>query len=263
MAGDDTPASATAEWMPIVTDQIGSPQAMFDAGGTCCWNAEPALWGRVRTARTLLRERQGMTGEDSEVTPCALRFPGQWEDAESGLRHNLNRYYDPDTGQYLSPDPIGIDGGLRTHAYFHDQVRWMDPEGLADAPGTVTYPLNPGIIPQSGSYSPGIARAWAQEQALVRETGRGTVGWTSAQQQELLNTGKVRGYKGHHINNAATALAWEGDRRNIRFLPNGRAGLANDHLYSDQGHRGNWQNSTKGRLIDRLEMIKSFRAGCL
>lgn len=37
----------------------------------------------------------------------------------------------------------------------------------------------------------------------------------------------------------------------------------NGWLSCDQGHRGNWQNSTKGRLIDRLEMIKRFRAGCL
>jgi hypothetical protein len=123
--------------------------------------------------------------------------------------------------------------------------------------------LHPTLSPQSGSYSSGIARAWAQEQQLVRETGRGTVNWTSAQQQELLNTGRVRGYTGHHINNAATAPAWEGDPRNIRFLSNGRAGLPNDHLYADQGHRGNWQNSTRGRLIDRMEMVRRFRAGCL
>ena len=77
------------------------------------------------------------------------------------------------------------------------------------------------------------------------------------------NTGRVRGYTGHHINNAATAPAWEGDPRNIRFLSNGRAGLPNDHLYADQGHRGNWQNSTRGRLIDRMEMVRRFRAGCL
>ncbi|WP_420893941.1 hypothetical protein [Sphingomonas sanguinis] len=32
------------------------------------------------------------------------------------MHYNLNRYYDPETGQYLSPDPIGVDGGLRTRA---------------------------------------------------------------------------------------------------------------------------------------------------
>lgn len=264
----DAPVPADAEWLPIVADQLGAPHALFGEDGTCHWRAEPELWGRIRTARALLREREaprrdGAGDEDAtSASPCALRFPGQWEDAESGLHYNLNRYYDPDTGQYLSPDPIGVDGGLRTHAYVHDPLRWMDPEGLQDAPGTVTYPLHPTLSPQSGSYSSGIARAWAQEQQLVRETGRGTVNWTSAQQQELLNTGRVRGYTGHHINNAATAPAWEGDPRNIRFLSNGRVGLPNDHLYADQGHRGNWQNSTRGRLIDRMEMIRRFRAGC-
>lgn len=261
---DAEPVLAEAQWLPIVADQLGAPHALFGEDGQCQWRAEPELWGRTRTARALLRERGGSdAGGEGDTAPCALRFPGQWEDAESGLHYNLNRYYDPGTGQYLSPDPIGVDGGLRTHAYVHDPLRWMDPEGLQDAPGTVTYPLHPTLSPQSGSYSSGITRAWAQEQQLVRETGRGTVNWTSAQQQELLNTGRVRGYTGHHINNAATAPAWEGDPRNIRFLSNGRAGLPNDHLYADQGHRGNWQNSTRGRLIDRMEMVRRFRAGCL
>ncbi|MFV0624680.1 RHS repeat-associated core domain-containing protein [Sphingomonas sp. ac-8] len=125
------PVLGEAEWLPIVADQVGAPHALFDAGGECRWRAEPELWGRTRTARALLRERRDDEAEAAEDTPCALRFPGQWEDAESGLHYNLNRYYDPETGQYLSPDPIGVDGGLRTHAYVHDPLRWMDPEGLA------------------------------------------------------------------------------------------------------------------------------------
>ncbi len=77
-------------------------------------------------ART--RRRGGRGGQG-----VALRtaLSGQWEDSESGLHYNLNRYYDPETGQYLSPDPIGVDGGLRTHAYVHDPLRWFDPDGLA------------------------------------------------------------------------------------------------------------------------------------
>jgi RHS repeat-associated protein len=256
-------ATLDSEWLVVVADQIGTPTALFDTGGAQRWTCDATLWGRARTARDLLRARSEDERASDDQPSCALRFPGQWEDAESGLHYNLNRYYDPDTGQYLSPDPIGIDGGLRTHAYVSDPMAWIDPEGLSDAPGTVTYPLHPTLTPQSGSYSSGIARAWAQEQGLVRATGNGTVNWTSAQRQELLQTGRVRGYTGHHINNAATAPAWEGDPRNIRFLSNGRANLPNDHLYSNQGHRGNWQNSTSGRLIDRQEMIRRFRAGCV
>jgi len=249
-------AAIGSEWLPIVADQIGTPRAMFRADGEQCWQAENTLWGRARAARNL-----GAGKGAGEA--CALRFQGQWEDAESGLHYNLNRYYDPDTGQYLSSDPIGLDGGLRTHGYVHDPLSRIDPYGLADAPGTVTYPVHPTLTPQPGSYSTGISRAWAQERALVQETGRGTVNWTPAQQAELIKDGRVRGFTGHHINNAATQPAWEGDPRNIRFLANGRVGLPNDHLYSDQGHRGSWQNSTKGRLIDRVEMLKRFRAGCV
>ncbi|WP_425605024.1 RHS repeat-associated core domain-containing protein [Bombiscardovia apis] len=34
----------------------------------------------------------------------------QYSDDESGLHYNRFRYYDPDTGQYISPDPIGLLG---------------------------------------------------------------------------------------------------------------------------------------------------------
>ncbi|OXX41865.1 hypothetical protein B9J93_19280, partial [Vibrio sp. V17_P4S1T151] len=45
--------------------------------------------------------------------------------------YNVNRYYDADSGQYLSPDPIGMAGGLRPQAYVHNPMEWVDPLGLA------------------------------------------------------------------------------------------------------------------------------------
>jgi hypothetical protein len=62
---------------------------------------------------------------------------------ESGRHYNLNRYYDPDTGQYLSPDPIGIDGGLRTHAYASNPLARVDLEDLSGAPAPSP---NPSIL---------------------------------------------------------------------------------------------------------------------
>jgi RHS repeat-associated protein len=101
----------------IVADQIGTPTALFDTDGAQRWTCDATLWGRARTARDLIRARS----EDEpagDQPSCALRFPEQREDAESGLHYNLNRYYDPDTGQYLSPDPIGVDGGIRGAGQF-------------------------------------------------------------------------------------------------------------------------------------------------
>ena len=41
-----------------------------------------------------------------------LRYPGQYFGAETGLHYNWHRFYDPETGRYISADPIGLDGGL-------------------------------------------------------------------------------------------------------------------------------------------------------
>ncbi|MFH0783505.1 MAG: RHS repeat-associated core domain-containing protein [Pseudomonadota bacterium] len=42
-----------------------------------------------------------------------------------------HRFYDPETGRYISADPIGLDGGMNLYAYVgNDPVNKIDPEGL-------------------------------------------------------------------------------------------------------------------------------------
>ncbi|MBD1229597.1 RHS repeat-associated core domain-containing protein, partial [Xenorhabdus griffiniae] len=61
---------------------------------------------------------------------CNFRFMGQYEDEESGLYSNRFRYYSPETGQYISPDPIGLAGGFNPYSYVHNPVGRVDPLGL-------------------------------------------------------------------------------------------------------------------------------------
>ncbi|WP_285380126.1 RHS repeat-associated core domain-containing protein, partial [Pseudomonas sp. efr-133-R2A-59] len=67
-------------------------------------------------------------GEEQLEQP--LRFQGQYFDAESGLHYNRHRYYNPDIGRYLTPDPIKLAGGLNGYQYTPNPTGWIDPLGL-------------------------------------------------------------------------------------------------------------------------------------
>ncbi len=67
---------------------------------------------------------------DRQNRLCPFRFPGQYCDIETKLFYNRFRYYDPDGGMYISQDPIGLEGGLRSYAYVPDPLVWIDPLGL-------------------------------------------------------------------------------------------------------------------------------------
>jgi RHS repeat-associated protein len=66
-----------------------------------------------------------------EKAACPFRWPGQYEDEETGLYYNRFRYYDRDAGEYVSQDPIGLLGGLQTHAYVRSPLAAIDPSGLS------------------------------------------------------------------------------------------------------------------------------------
>ncbi len=108
--------SAT-ERFGIVTDHLGTPTTMLDERGGAVWSADIGVYGELRN---VVGDKQA----------CPFRWPGQYEDEETGLYYNRFRYYDPEAGEYVSQDPIGLLGGLRPHKYAHDPVVWFDPLGL-------------------------------------------------------------------------------------------------------------------------------------
>ena len=79
-----------------------------------------------------------------------LRFPGQWFQAESGLYQNWMRDYDPTTGRYLEPDPLGLVDGASVYGYaLQNPGRYVDPRGEWRLPG------DPGGLPKGWQPDPG------------------------------------------------------------------------------------------------------------
>ncbi|MBU0484112.1 MAG: RHS domain-containing protein [Proteobacteria bacterium] len=100
-----------------LNDHLGTPQQMINCSGQVVWSAVYDAFGQASV--------------EVESVVSNLRFPGQYYDSETGLHYNWNRYYDPGTGRYLTPDPIGLAGGLNLFAYVGgDPVNSIDPDGL-------------------------------------------------------------------------------------------------------------------------------------
>ncbi len=106
-------------------DQIGTPLLMTDEVGEVVWEASYRAWGEAREVIARASKAAGVEPRNP------IRFQGQQEDAETGLRYNRYRYYDPVLGRFVSRDPIGLVGGLNAYQYAPNPGQWIDPLGLA------------------------------------------------------------------------------------------------------------------------------------
>ena len=90
------------------SDHLGTPLFLTDTDGVVVWRGEYLPFGEV------FSEDTDPDGDGVEVEQ-PFRFPGQYEDAETGLYYNYFRDYDPTTGRYIEADPIGsLEGNSAT-----------------------------------------------------------------------------------------------------------------------------------------------------
>jgi RHS repeat-associated protein len=105
-------------------DHLDTPIQATDRSGIVVWSAQYNVFGQATLTTPTATD-------DKPVIESNLRFPGQTEDAETGLYYNWHRYYDPALGRYVTADPIGLVGGVNLYAYVGgDPVNLSDPDGL-------------------------------------------------------------------------------------------------------------------------------------
>lgn len=126
-------------------DQLGSTRMLTTSGGN--------------VAATYTYDPYGNLTSQSGTIDTPLRWAGQYEDAQTGLQYDRARYYDPQTGQFISRDRLDA----LTHqpySYAGDNpVDATDPSGLDS---TVVCPEGicpPGAPPVPGGTSGGVGGA--------------------------------------------------------------------------------------------------------
>jgi RHS repeat-associated protein len=160
-------------------------------------------------------------------------------------------YRDPETGRIWGVG--GSAGDVKKGVVNNDGDFFPeDAIQLPDEPSTAALAADAGLgaagklakgaIGVAAARRSAVRQAWAQERQLIKEGLEGTRPWTAAQRRELLNTGRVRGYQGHHINSVKSHPELAGNPNNVEFVTRPQ---------NLQRHGGNWRNPTSGPLIDR------------
>lgn len=118
----------------ILTNHLGTPIEMYNETGKSIWKSDFDIYGKT-------------INQEGQYDSCLLRFPGQYEDEETGLYYNRFRYYSPEDGIYTQQDPIGLDGGNPTiYGYVYDTLNHTDYFGLNTDPS-----LPPKVLFQKGN----------------------------------------------------------------------------------------------------------------
>ena len=90
----------------IISDYLDTPVEAYDEAGKRVWRRELDIYGRVRI-------------EQGEVGLVPFLYQGQYLDGETGMAYNRFRYYSPETGAYISQDPIRLEAGLTNVIHGH------------------------------------------------------------------------------------------------------------------------------------------------
>lgn len=117
-AAADSPSVIEDRFFAIANDPTGTAAELIDELGNLSWQKRSSLWGIT-------------TWNKGGNTYTPLRFPGQYNDPESGLHYNYFRYYDPETARYLTTDPLGLAPAPNPTSYVTNPLGSIDPMGLA------------------------------------------------------------------------------------------------------------------------------------
>ena len=124
LADEQLSADGMSEVVWTLTDHLNTVRdlAVFDAES-----------GATTIANHIVYDAFGrVTSQTDAAVTTLFGFTGRPFDVDTGLQNNLNRWYDAETGTWVSEDPIGFAAAdVNLYRYVGNQVTVaVDPEGL-------------------------------------------------------------------------------------------------------------------------------------
>ena len=147
---EETNSSGTAVARYSQGLNIDEPLAMLRSSTTSYYEADGlgSLTSLSNTsgalANTYTYDSFGNLVTSSGSLVNSFRYTGREFDTETSLYYYRARYYDPNSGRYLSEDPIEFKGGINFYAYVkNNPVRLVDPTGLVPQAPNPNLPTSP------------------------------------------------------------------------------------------------------------------------
>ncbi len=111
-----------------IKDHQNTILALVDSTGTIVESYEYSAYGEILD----VKDATGNSiANQQSVIGNRYTFQGREIDWATGLMYFRARWYNPETGRWLSKDPIGISGGLNLYeAFGSSPVNYRDPSGL-------------------------------------------------------------------------------------------------------------------------------------
>ena len=126
----------------VQLDHVQAPRIITDSAKKVVWSQKQAVFGSM-----IINDDVDANGE---ALTFNFRFPGQYEDLETGFYYNFYRTYDPSIGRYIQSDPIGLEGDINTYLYAKAR-----PLSLTDYFGLFCMHLPSSIADKKRTYQEG------------------------------------------------------------------------------------------------------------
>ncbi|MGA2616993.1 MAG: RHS repeat-associated core domain-containing protein [Thermoguttaceae bacterium] len=131
--GEGVPISQPGTVVFPLTDNLGTVRDLAQYDPTT--QSTLVVAHRVYSAFGQLVSQTNPSNPQAAAVDCLFGFTGRPFDTATGLQNNLNRWYDPGTGEWLSQDPSGFAAG-DTNLYRY--VR-NSPTNASDPSGLISY----------------------------------------------------------------------------------------------------------------------------